>query len=50
MFPKVFDLYNHFAGCFKLTTCNPSTANQNIHAYGIMLIVSGWPSSLRFEN
>ncbi|WJZ93111.1 hypothetical protein VitviT2T_012073 [Vitis vinifera] len=26
--------------CFKLTTCNPSTANQNIHAYGIMLIVA----------
>ncbi|GFZ14735.1 ABC transporter family protein [Actinidia rufa] len=26
--------------CFKLTSCNPNTANQNIHAYGIMLIVA----------
>ncbi|KAK9290111.1 hypothetical protein L1049_008275 [Liquidambar formosana] len=26
--------------CFKLTTCNASTANQNIHAYGIMLIAA----------
>lgn len=26
--------------CFKLTTCNANTANQNIHAYGIMLIVA----------
>lgn len=24
--------------CFKLATCNPSTANQNIHAYGVILI------------
>ncbi|XP_022143776.1 putative white-brown complex homolog protein 30 isoform X2 [Momordica charantia] len=26
--------------CFKLATCNPNTANQNIHAYGIILIVA----------
>ncbi|CAM8961814.1 hypothetical protein QQ045_004130 [Rhodiola kirilowii] len=26
--------------CFKLTTCNANTANQNIHAYGIMLLVA----------
>ncbi|KAF5475836.1 hypothetical protein F2P56_007601 [Juglans regia] len=26
--------------CFKLTTCNPNTANQNIHAYGVMLLVA----------
>ncbi|KAG7027257.1 putative white-brown complex-like protein 30, partial [Cucurbita argyrosperma subsp. argyrosperma] len=25
--------------CFELATCNPNTANQNIHAYGVMLIV-----------
>ncbi|TQD76072.1 hypothetical protein C1H46_038384 [Malus baccata] len=24
--------------CFALTSCNPNTANQNMHAYGIMLI------------
>ncbi|KAK9283806.1 hypothetical protein L1049_012060 [Liquidambar formosana] len=26
--------------CFKLASCNPNTANQNIHAYGIMLIAA----------
>ncbi|PQQ01820.1 ABC transporter G family member 24-like [Prunus yedoensis var. nudiflora] len=26
--------------CFALTSCNPSTANQNMHAYGIMLIAA----------
>ncbi|XP_059628328.1 ABC transporter G family member 28-like [Cornus florida] len=26
--------------CFKLTSCNPNTATQNIHAYGIMLIAA----------
>ncbi|XP_010553364.1 PREDICTED: putative white-brown complex homolog protein 30 [Tarenaya hassleriana] len=26
--------------CFKLATCNPNTANQNIHAYGAILIVA----------
>ncbi|CAK7343116.1 unnamed protein product [Dovyalis caffra] len=26
--------------CFKLVTCHPNTANQNLHAYGIMLIVA----------
>ncbi|KAA8539287.1 hypothetical protein F0562_025979 [Nyssa sinensis] len=26
--------------CFKLTTCDPNTATQNIHAYGIMLIAA----------
>ncbi|XP_077221770.1 ABC transporter G family member 28-like isoform X2 [Tasmannia lanceolata] len=26
--------------CFKLTSCDPNTANQNIHAYGIMLIAA----------
>ncbi|KAE8676515.1 ABC transporter G family member 28 [Hibiscus syriacus] len=25
--------------CFKLTTCNPNTSNQNIHGYGIMVFV-----------
>ncbi|KAL3520747.1 hypothetical protein ACH5RR_018896 [Cinchona calisaya] len=25
--------------CFKLATCDPDTANQNIHAYGALLIV-----------
>ncbi|MBA0642273.1 hypothetical protein Goklo_026695, partial [Gossypium klotzschianum] len=25
--------------CFKLTTCNPNTSNQNIHGYGVMLFV-----------
>ncbi|KAJ4979373.1 hypothetical protein NE237_010153 [Protea cynaroides] len=28
------------ARCFRLTTCDPNTANQNIHAYGIMLIAA----------
>ncbi|KAL5735001.1 hypothetical protein ACOSP7_032862 [Xanthoceras sorbifolium] len=26
--------------CFKLTSCNPNTANQNMHAYGIMLMAA----------
>ncbi|XP_010241865.1 PREDICTED: ABC transporter G family member 28-like [Nelumbo nucifera] len=26
--------------CFKLTSCDSNTANQNIHAYGIMLIAA----------
>ncbi|WMV25435.1 hypothetical protein MTR67_018820 [Solanum verrucosum] len=26
--------------CFKLTSCNPNTASQNIHAYGAMLIAA----------
>ncbi|XP_020538221.1 putative white-brown complex homolog protein 30 isoform X2 [Jatropha curcas] len=26
--------------CFKLTTCKPNTANQNLHAYGVILIVA----------
>ncbi|KAF5729490.1 ABC transporter G family member 24-like isoform X1 [Tripterygium wilfordii] len=26
--------------CFKLTSCNPNTANQNMHAYGVLLIVA----------
>ncbi|KAF2312128.1 hypothetical protein GH714_028158 [Hevea brasiliensis] len=26
--------------CFKLTTCKPNTANQNLHAYGVILIAS----------
>ncbi|KAF6167787.1 hypothetical protein GIB67_027565 [Kingdonia uniflora] len=26
--------------CFKLTSCNPGTANQNLQAYGIMLIAA----------
>ncbi|XP_058212810.1 putative white-brown complex homolog protein 30 [Rhododendron vialii] len=26
--------------CFKLSTCNANTANQNIHAYGIILIAA----------
>ncbi|XXG45432.1 hypothetical protein AAC387_Pa02g0515 [Persea americana] len=26
--------------CFKLTSCDQNTANQNIHAYGIMLIAA----------
>lgn len=26
--------------CFRLTSCDPNTANQNIHAYGIMLIAA----------
>ncbi|GFZ14323.1 non-intrinsic ABC protein 12 [Actinidia rufa] len=26
--------------CFKLSTCNPNTVNQNIHAYGLILIVN----------
>ncbi|XP_022742778.1 putative white-brown complex homolog protein 30 isoform X2 [Durio zibethinus] len=25
--------------CFKLTTCNPNTSNQNIHGYGVMIFV-----------
>ncbi|XAR69119.1 Sulfate-transporting ATPase [Bertholletia excelsa] len=24
--------------CFKFSTCNPNAANQNIHAYGVLLI------------
>lgn len=28
------------AGCFKLTSCDANTANQNIHAYGVILLVS----------
>ncbi|KAL5709967.1 ABC transporter G member 28 [Ranunculus cassubicifolius] len=26
--------------CFKLTSCNANSANQNIHAYGIMLLAA----------
>lgn len=26
--------------CFKLTSCGPNTENQNIHAYGILLIAA----------
>ncbi|OMO72444.1 ABC transporter-like protein [Corchorus capsularis] len=26
--------------CFKLTTCNPNTSNQNIRGYGVMLFVA----------
>ncbi|KAJ0089186.1 hypothetical protein Patl1_32135 [Pistacia atlantica] len=26
--------------CFKLATCNSNTENQNIHAYGVMLLVA----------
>lgn len=26
--------------CFKLTTCKPNTANQNLQVYGVILIVS----------
>ncbi|KAM1708008.1 hypothetical protein ACFX15_001011 [Malus domestica] len=26
--------------CFALTSCNPNTANQNVHAYGILLIAA----------
>ncbi|KAA8516559.1 hypothetical protein F0562_016935 [Nyssa sinensis] len=26
--------------CFKLSTCNPESANQNIHAYGIILFAA----------
>ncbi|KAF3795892.1 ABC transporter G family member 28, partial [Nymphaea thermarum] len=26
--------------CFKLTSCDPNSANQNIHAYGIMLFAA----------
>ncbi|KAF5750398.1 putative Pleiotropic drug resistance protein [Tripterygium wilfordii] len=26
--------------CFKLATCNPNTVNQNIHAYGVILIAA----------
>lgn len=26
--------------CFKLTSCNPNTANQNMHAFGIMVIAA----------
>lgn len=33
------------AGCFKFTTCNPKTENQNIHAYGLVLIVSNCVST-----
>ncbi|XP_042476008.1 ABC transporter G family member 28-like isoform X2 [Macadamia integrifolia] len=28
------------AKCFRLTTCDPNTANQNLHAYGVMLIAA----------
>ncbi|PQM42126.1 DNA-directed RNA polymerase III subunit RPC3 isoform X2 [Prunus yedoensis var. nudiflora] len=31
---------SYSAGCFALTSSNPSTANQNMHAYGIMLIAA----------
>ncbi|XP_061368742.1 putative white-brown complex homolog protein 30 [Gastrolobium bilobum] len=30
----------HQNPCSKLSTCNPSTANQNMHAYGALLIVA----------
>ncbi|RVW27540.1 ABC transporter G family member 24 [Vitis vinifera] len=33
-------LITYLAGCFKLASCNPNTANQNIHAYGAMLIAA----------
>ncbi|KAK1571116.1 hypothetical protein Q3G72_012117 [Acer saccharum] len=26
--------------CFKLASCNPNTANQNMHAYGVMLMAA----------
>lgn len=33
-------LADYLAGCFKLTSCKANSTSQNIHAYGIMLIVS----------
>ncbi|KAH7553567.1 hypothetical protein JRO89_XS12G0027500 [Xanthoceras sorbifolium] len=33
------ELVYHFAACFKLASCNAKTEKQNIHAYGIILIV-----------
>ncbi|KAH1227720.1 putative white-brown complex 30 [Glycine max] len=30
----------HQNPCSKLSTCNPNTANQNMHAYGALLIVA----------
>ncbi|KAF9597680.1 hypothetical protein IFM89_020765 [Coptis chinensis] len=38
--------------CFKLASCNPNTSNQNIHAYGILLLVSSliFISSFAFSS
>ncbi|KAF3789380.1 putative white-brown complex-like protein 30 [Nymphaea thermarum] len=33
----VFSAAAAVVGCFKLTSCDPNTSNQNIHAYGVML-------------
>ncbi|KAM7266840.1 hypothetical protein ACFE04_009006 [Oxalis oulophora] len=30
----------YLAGCFRLSSCNANTANQNIHAYGLLLIAA----------
>lgn len=34
------DIFFSFAGCFKLASCNSESTNQNIRAYGVILIVS----------
>lgn len=31
---------DELAECFRLATCEPKSANQNISAYGVMLFVS----------
>ena len=34
-----FLITSRLTACFKLTSCNPNTANQNMHAFGVMVIV-----------
>nr|KYP66999.1 Putative white-brown complex isogeny protein 30 [Cajanus cajan] len=36
---KILILFN-FAECSRLSTCNPNTSSQNMHAYGALLIVA----------
>ncbi|RHN48500.1 putative xenobiotic-transporting ATPase [Medicago truncatula] len=37
-----------FEACFSLSSCNPNTATQNMHAYGALIIVSRSQSSIHF--
>uniref|UniRef100_A0A9I9DLG7 ABC transporter domain-containing protein n=1 Tax=Cucumis melo TaxID=3656 RepID=A0A9I9DLG7_CUCME len=37
---RILFYYGHLAGCFKLTSCDANSSNQNIHAYGVMLLVA----------
>ncbi|KAK6136188.1 hypothetical protein DH2020_030079 [Rehmannia glutinosa] len=45
--PTITGEYLVAVGCFKLTTCDPKTESQNIHAYGVMLITLTNPDEVK---